>query len=298
MTITNPVLLRAKQDYNPSIAKVNDNVIRDCAKEMDLSDASNNVETQFAFMKDWNIEDVIHYIFALNSVNFKFWDLTPKFVRYSHNGHVGALAANEGFHLLYEKMKEHKFDTSVLTPELMQECYGDIPDIDLRIDILQESLDPALKLALRAICIKAFKQEAVSFDLVEKIVEMMPKSFDDPYRKKVQLAIYEIMEFWNFIKGTKIHMPDMTVAADYQLPKVLEGMGIISYSDEVKNMIASQKELDRDSPEELAIRSATIVACEKIRRFLNVSVPVLDRYLWLARNNYSTNFHLTYTTDY
>lgn len=296
MAITNPVLLRAKADYNPNIVKVNDSVIR--ASVLDFTSASENVITQFAFMKDRNIETVIHYIFALNSINFKFWDLTPQFVRYSNKGDVGALAANFGFESLYKKMQECKFDMSLLTPELMYECYGDIPDVEQRIDILQESLDPALKLALRAVCVKAFKQKEVSFDLVEKIVEMMPKSFDDPYRKKVQLAIYEIMEFWNFVKNTNIYMPDMTVAADYQLPKVLEGMGIISYCDELTQKIAEQKEIERDSVEELAIRSATIVACEKMRRFMNISVPVLDRFLWLSRNNYQTNFHLTFTTDY
>lgn len=296
MELTHPVLLRSKTDYNPALAKVNDDVIR--SFDFDLTVAKEDVQTQFYFIKSWKLEDAFHYIFGLNSINFKFWEMNPAFVRYSHNGKVGALAANEGFHNLYMYLQENKFNLDLLTPELMAEFYGDIPNVEERINILKESLNPAVKLALYVVCMKAFKQETVPFSLAEKIVEMLPLSYEDPYFKKVQLAIYEAMSLWNAVKGTNVSMPELTVAADYQLPKVLEGMGVISYGTELKCMIENQKVLDRDSPEELAIRSATIVACEKIRRFHNISVPELDRFLWLLRNDFDTKFHLVDTTDY
>ncbi len=296
MAITHPVLLRSKEDYNPTLAKVNDDVIR--SLQLDLSVAKEDVQKQFDFLKTWKLEDAFHYIFGLNSINFKFWELTPSFVRYSHNGKVGALAANEGFHSLYMYLQENKFNLDLLTPELMAEFYGDIPNVEERIQILKESLNPAVKLALYVVCMKAFKQETVPFSLAEKIVEMLPLSYEDPYFKKVQLAIYEAMSLWNEVKGNNVSMPELTVAADYQLPKVLEGMGVITYGSELKNMIESHKVLERDSAEELAIRSATIVACEKMRRFHNLSVPELDRFLWLIRNDFNTKFHLVDTTDY
>ncbi len=296
MAITHPVLLRSKEDYNPTLAKVNDDVIR--SLQLDLSVAKEDVQKQFDFLKTWKLEDAFHYIFGLNSINFKFWELTPSFVRYSNNGKVGALAANEGFHSLYMYMQENKFNLDLLTPELMAEFYGDIPNVEERIQILKESLNPAVKLALYVVCMKSFKQETVPFSLADKIVEMLPLSYEDPYFKKVQLAIYEAMYLWNEVKGTNVSMPELTVAADYQLPKALEGMGVITYGSALKNMIESHKVLERDSAEELAIRSATIVACEKMRRFHNLSVPELDRFLWLIRNDFNTKFHLVDTTDY
>lgn len=298
MAITHPVLLCAKEDYKPHIVKVNDVAIK--ALNIDLTVAQEDVSCQHEFLKDWKLEDALHYIFALNSINFKFWDLTPKFVRYQNGGKFGALAANEGFHKLYLKLQEVNFKDfeDLLTEDLMYECYGDIPNVEARIEILKESLNPSQKLLLRALCAKAFKSDVVSFELVEKIIDFMPKSFGDPYMKKVQLAVYEAIAYWNMVKGTKIALEELTVAADYQLPKVLEGMGVIVYSEALKKTIANHGLIKSDSEEELAIRSATIVACEKIRRFFNVSVPALDRFLWLKRNDFDTNFHLTDTTDY
>ena len=180
----------------------------------------------------------------------------------------------------------------------MQEFYGNIPDVASRINILKESLNPVLQLTLRAVLSKHFKASSVSFEAVEKIVELMPLSYTDPYFKKVQLAMYEALTFWNMRKGTKVGMDSITVAADYQLPKVLEGMGVIQYSPELKNKIENQELIEVDSPEELAIRSATIIASEKLRRFHKIEVADLDRFLWLLRNDFPTKFHLTETTCY
>lgn len=57
--------------------------------------------------------------------------------------------------------------------------------------------------------------------------------------------------------------------------------------------------LDKNSPEERAIRAATVLACEKIKEHFGVSIENIDFALWVIRNEFKNQeFHLTNTVCY
>lgn len=115
--------------------------------------------------------------------------------------------------------------------------------------------------------------------------------------KKIQLALYEIAQIY-VDKGTDVSC-DITVAADYQIPKVLEGMSVLKYSEELSKKIDNFELIEENSREEKALRAATIISCEAISEKHHISIPALDRLLWLARNDFKNkNFHLTRTSNY
>lgn len=91
---------------------------------------------------------------------------------------------------------------------------------------------------------------------------------------------------------------ELTCFADYQVPKVLRGLGILVYAPKLQAMVDRGELLEQDSPMEVAIRAASIIACEMISKKKNVSSAELDFWLWQRRNDFDGLFHRTLTRRY
>lgn len=287
------VLDRAKKDYNPLIVKINE-------KNLDNLNIYNLYLENLApnetnALNNKSLELSIAFILRLNSINFKYWTLeNGQFIRYHHEGLIGALAAHKGFFRLDNYLKENN---TLINIEAISNFFGNISEKEERLLLLTEvyqedKMDEAISLIKSSL-----KNNMIDVNLANDIAQIFPLSFKEPYLKKIQLALYEIaLHARSFNIQTNIFL---TVAADYQLPKVLEAMGILSYSNKLSNKINNYILLDKHSIEENAIRAATVIACEKISTKYNVSIPTIDRWLWLARNDFKNKkFHLTNTTDY
>lgn len=97
---------------------------------------------------------------------------------------------------------------------------------------------------------------------------------------------------------------EFTVFADYGIPAGLATHNVISYNDELATRIENREIIEEGSEQEVEIRSATVIAVEKIQEHLrnnydvDTSIPVLDYVLWRMRKDADTNVHLTETTAY
>lgn len=295
----NIILQQANFDYKPDIVAINYEVINDL--NFSSSFNSNYQETlspmEMSVLSGMDLEKAIHFLLGLNSINYKYWSLNPDFVRYENNNKIGAIAAFEGFtHLFFDMNDENDFYK--INEELIKKYFGDIPDIGSRIEILRESLNSHhVNLATQTI-LNAIEKKEVLVETAKDVAHVLPLSFNDPYLKKIQLALYEIVIFANNEHHQDIKY-DLTVAADYQLPKVLEAIGVLQYNEELKEKINQSELLAVNGRDELAIRSATILSCEAIIEQHQLSVSFLDRWLWLQRNDFPhKKFHLTQTTYY
>lgn len=221
-------------------------------------------------------------ILVFNSINYRFWDLKDgSLVRYQNMGAVGALGARAGF--------EAYMSGCDFSMDAMRVCFGDITDIEGRFLRLEESMGSN---AVEVIEQYIKRVGVVDVELAGLLADLMPLSYKEPYLKKIQLALYEVALHYNVECR-------LTIAADYQLPKVLEGLGVLRYSEELSYKIANSALIEEGSAEERAIRAATVLACERISRVHSVSTAELDRELWLSRNNFpGKNFHLTITSNY
>lgn len=290
------VMNQANADYQPSLVSIDYDAIKNLNFLIDFKEALSPHENEALKGKDLN--ESIRFLLALNSINYQYWDLHgDEFVRYHHNKAVGALACYDGFVHLWEELQKNATLYDRLNEDVMTQYFGDIPEKASRIEILKESLNPATLSRAALLVEKHLRQGLIDTQTAADVAEVLPKSFKEPYLKKVQLALYEIhLHAKSFAVYSK---ESLTVAADYQLPKVLEAMGVIQYSDGLKEKISNYKPIEVDSAEERAIRAATILSCEEISAQKNVSIPAIDRWLWLARNNFKDKkFHLTKTTAY
>jgi len=102
------------------------------------------------------------------------------------------------------------------------------------------------------------------------------------------------------------NLDKLTAFADYKLPQMLRSFGIIKYSESLANKVDSYVLIEKDSEEEVEIRSATIWAVEFIRQGLRkkynfITSSHIDSMLWnksQTRTREEKPYHRTLTTAY
>ena len=150
--------------------------------------------------------------------------------------------------------------------------------------------------------------------LVERLVRDF-KRFDDHsifenekvyFLKLAQLAFWgihrELSKIFFYIED----MENMTAFADYIIPVALESFGIVKYSSGLKEKIDSGILIDRDSIEEIEIRSTSIYVTAKLTELINnhkneeekIIIPQLDFKLWTDFHADERPHHLTKTIMY
>lgn len=127
------------------------------------------------------------------------------------------------------------------------------------------------------------------------MVQIFPGFASDMFLKRAFLFFAQLYRKFGWFEKDMMNAP---IPADYQVPKMLESYGLITYSKELTSMINSEIQIPKGSLLECEIRSASIIACRNIGQKLNWAMPDVDAYFWLKRKQVTTPFHLTVTTDY
>ena len=150
--------------------------------------------------------------------------------------------------------------------------------------------------------------------LVERLVRDF-RRFDDHSifeNEKVYFLKLAQLAFWGIHRElSKRHfyiedMENMTAFADYIIPVALESFGIVKYSSGLKEKIDSGILIDRDSIEEIEIRSTSIYVTAKLTELINnyknekekIIIPQLDFKLWTDFHADQRPHHLTKTIMY
>lgn len=293
------VLEVASQWYNPSIARIDDEAIANLQLPP-IEVGAEPAMTAGKLGSEW--KENIALSLALNSINYQFWDLSPsgEFLRYSYEGIVGAQGMRKAFEDAWADPQSPLSRARMgepLTQEGVLLVFGDIPSPQTRVQVLNEMLLPP---KLDQLCDTLMGQIETSqrFDVLmaHEVAKAFPLSYGDQVLKKAQLALSEMWVQLQ-VQGKKMEC-DLTAFADYQIPNILRAMGVLQYSDELAQKIASFQEIPYESDEEKAIRGASLLAVEKIADLAKVPVAAVDHYLWMRRKEASTPFHLTFTTAY
>lgn len=309
----NPVLRIAREDYAADLVNIVESAIAQCqpGETLQSMGATVPVDSLCRAMEG------IPYFIAMDSINYQFWDVAESgdFVRYRHHGLEGALAMQQAFRQAWEaqaQLVQHlpgPSHTAFIVDSLRERIenhgvtgiFGDIPAASSRADILFEVLADASRLYVTSetLLSSLLLRGKLGWQEAELLAQTFPRAYRDRYLKKAQLTLMFIAGQWNEHNPRQACRLDVTAAADYQLPKILRAMGILSYSPELAARVDAQQLIAADSREERAIRAATVLACEKLAEHLNCTLPQVDFWLWVNRNQArSAQFHLTQTTAY
>lgn len=238
-------------------------------------------------------EQIVQYCLILNSINHQFWSMGTDgaMVRYSHDGKVGALAMHAGIERLVD---ERGFELQApLTTGDIAVYFGSIPDPEVRCRILNEAFANSGVLAKNLL-----SETDAGWTVMDalNVAQTLPAGYKDDALKKAQLALYMASQA---LQAVGVHVAvELTVFADYQVPKVMRHLGQLEFSSDLAAKIDRGELLQADSVEERAIRAATILCAEDTSKRSGVPTGQLDYWYWLQRNDTTLPFHRTLTVAY
>lgn len=171
-----------------------------------------------------------------------------------------------------------------------------IPLLDARLANLRE-LGAALDGRHAGELVAAAEGSAIR--LVHAVVELLPsfrdvsrwvrpggESIEVPFLKRAQILAADVA---GALAGTELAITDgldqLTAFADYKVPQVLRQLGILRYTPGLAERIHRLERLPEGSSEEVAVRAATVQACDmlvdEIRRLgRETTASEIDWRLW------------------
>lgn len=106
--------------------------------------------------------------------------------------------------------------------------------------------------------------------------------------KRAQILVGDIAAAWqDHGWGQFTNLGELTAFADYKVPQLLRRLGILAYSPDLAERIDNYELIAPGSPDEVAIRAATVWGVEWLRQELAqrgvlVTAAAIDHRLWLA----------------
>lgn len=271
----------------------------------------------------WTLDTLLQIIFVFNTINYCFWagkDEKKWTVKIDNEELDGSIALFRCIEL--EVKRNSDFLSGDELADLSRSHLKNILAGNITIPLFEERLK-CLQEAGRVLekqfgnsFIGVYKKagnDAVA--LANLLVEHFP-CFDDisEYRgtkvgfyKRAQLNSKMVSDAL-IASGEKElkNLNKLTAFADYKIPQILRNLGVIKYTEELANKIDSYVLIEKDSKDEVEIRSATIWAVELIRRELQkehnfVTSSHVDSMLWNKSQTKAKGdkpYHRTLTTAY
>lgn len=123
------------------------------------------------------------------------------------------------------------------------------------------------------------------------------------FYKLAQLLTSDILHVMQNKEHETVDYSHLVGCADYKIPQVMEGLGILQYDNELMSLIESKTPIKENSELEVEIRSAMIAVIDYIYIKLNGRVARIDinDFIWSKSQGKSVNYkpyHLTRTTSY
>ncbi len=263
-------------------------------------------------------EKKLMLITIFNAISFSYWGEPYWNVEYK-----GVLHTRGSWSLVASIFRAREEENDIFDPYYLASLSRDqlaiilrgnteIPLIEERVKILNE---------IGSVLVSEFDGKMSNLvrrannDAIE-LVELILKSFSSfrdtalyksqeiYFEKRAQAlteGIYSIFDGKGL--GDLKNIESLTACADYIIPNLLRGLGILTYASSLAEKIDHKIQLPPKSPEEVEIRAHTIWTVELIRRSLeerglHASALHINDYLWTIGGNASTPFHMTRTTSY
>jgi hypothetical protein len=284
MNLSEDVFEVARQFTNqPKFVKINYGRLYEISDEIkkDYLKDSNPIKKTDIKFKDILIEIVA------NSINYCFWYGTSE-VRPNQSSSTNL------YKIIYECFEDYPFCSfseciNILCTLLSIQRY---PLIEERTKHLRQLVrnSKAENLA------KMIEDKNMfGFDVITELVKRFPGYASDQFLKRASLVVLQLYrQYGMFSEDLKvIHIP-----SDYQVPKVMNALGIIEYNQELQTKISSYTHLPKSSLEECEIRSSTILVAKKLVYETDLNVSDIDDWFFEKRYKITSPFHLTVTTDY
>ncbi len=225
-------------------------------------------------------EETANYVLVLDALNFCFWGEPRWRVAYRGQRYDGYWALAAALRHALEAgvpLYDAAFLAGVSRDEVAEILRGEheIPLLDARVHNLREVGRGLLERSAGQFSrmIEAAGRSAAA--LIRQVIVTFP-SFDDValydgavvrFYKRAQILASDLAgAFRGRDLGAFDDLSSLTAFADYKVPQVLRGLGILAYAPDLARVVDAREEIPAGDPREVEIRAGTIWAVEEIRR--------------------------------
>jgi hypothetical protein len=294
------ILARAEADYQPGLVAVDEQAI---ARMPARAERFGELPVGLSGLAAGQTrESAAAYSIVLNSLNFMFWSLTPDGIeRYHWQGEGGANGIKAALDQAWGAEPSPARLRAQLgsgTEQVVTDALGDISVPRRRGQFLREVLGGDRLEHAAAALVEAAQSGLLTSDDAQLLANRFPIAYgQDPYLVRAQLAV---MWYAGFLREQGVAVDcDITVAAGYQMPRVMRSIKVLRFAPELAAKIDGQSLLLRESAEERAIRAATVLGTQMMALHVGVSEHAMVNVLWQNRHACGAiPYHLTVTTDY
>ena len=260
---------------------------------------------------DLPIENIINFLLVYEAIDFSFWG-NPKWTINTDNGKEDGSIA-----LLYVILKYVKEKNTTDFSNITKEEFKEILKGNIEIPLFKERYNIIKKVSnivnekMNGNFYMFIKDVTIDTELFEIIVKYFPNFKDERiynnkkiyFYKLAQLLTSDILHIREIKENIRVDYSHLVGCADYKIPQVMRGLGILEYSDKLSNIIDRKKKIELNSEYEVEIRANMLVAIDLIKKKLENRVCEIDinDYIWSqgrSKNIELKPYHLTRNTNY
>lgn len=123
------------------------------------------------------------------------------------------------------------------------------------------------------------------------------------FYKLAQLLTSDILHVIEIKEQKEVDYSNLLGCADYKIPQVMQGFGILEYDKELSSLLEVKTEIEKNSEYEVEIRASMIVVINYIWEQIDRSIDRIDinDFIWSKGQDKTKKYkpyHLTRTTSY
>lgn len=265
---------------------------------------------------DLNEKERILLVFIIESMNFCFWK-KPKW-KIDYKGEI-IKGSNALFYSIIKEVESNKEFLNIdnlhnMTFDDLKKVFngveGEIPFFENRYNNFKETIEFIYNN-------KNFYDELFNIKTDTELLSYITsnlKHFDDKssykgkvihFNKRATLLANDLFYLSDTIHNNLKNMNNLTGCADYAIPRLLRDLQILIYTDDLKEMIDNEIEIDHDSEMEIEIRANMLYVIELIKdklskKDININSVELDNVIWNETRTREriSNSHHTVTIFY
>lgn len=296
---------------NAKDVKINRKNIKELIKNYEFKNLKHWLISNPGGILDLDVSEIVNFLIIFGSIDCCFWG-NPKWTIKTKYG-----ALDGAFALIYalldlKKKKGHLDFTKISLDEFADALKGntEIPLLKERYQTLV-SISKIIKEKMNGDFYEFIKGINKDIDLFDVIINNFPTFKDERvynghtiyFYKLAQLITSDILHIRAIKENIKIDCSHLVGCADYKIPQVLRGLGILEYSDTLSNIVDNTVLIPEGSTYEVEIRAGVLVAIDLIKKELGNKVEAIsiNDFIWSLGQDKNIKFkpyHLTKTLSY
>ena len=264
---------------------------------------------------DMSTKDIVNFLLIYDSIDFSFWG-DPKWTIIADGKDLdGGIAL---LHCFFNMFNGHdSVEVYKQLEEMTLEEFKMILKGNVEIPLLEERY----KIVTGIVKIVNDKMNGNFYEFIKEmnsdkqIFETILgnfNSFEDTrtyegktiyFYKLAQLLTSDILHVIEIKEKKEVDYSNLIGCADYKIPQVMQGLGILEYDVELSSLLEDKIEIEENSEYEVEIRASMIVVINYIWEQINKSIDRIDinDFIWSKGQDKTKQYkpyHLTRTTSY